>query len=448
MSKTKNSGKILIIIDIAKRDLKACCHVGYFLASKYKYKVIFSNTKNEIAMMIYYRPKVIVLSHLQYERFESVIKFAKKLSVKICILPAEGIPANNESFLPVYGDKKFLDSISLFITWGNLIHENIEKIYGKEKVALCGSPRMDTHNKLYKDLFASRKEMFQKYGMNEKFPLVTCFSFGGYLKGKIEDLLQNIRTKNELAHSAWTEDRILSQRMTDILIKEFFEKYSAKHKDINFAYRPHPLDEPELYNDFLKNNPHIKLIDPSIPIEETLMYSDVFVGYPCTATLDAYTNNLNIKAIFIRHPELKHILGFQEEMMSCSMVVKYYEDFEKLMDNALYGNGKMWMEFNKIRYNFIQKYLMDNSGKASENCADAIHRLSAQTDSLSYLNKDFLLKTLRMFIRKQIKGHCLDLKRESSHNKYLDPEKIHDWMNRFDKILNNNLDNNNYIIEI
>jgi surface carbohydrate biosynthesis protein len=436
--------KALMVIDIPSRDLRACCHVAYQLITNHNCKVIFTSTKNEIAMMLRYMPEVIILSHVQYERFTQVVSTAKELGISVCIMPTEGIYVNENSVIPLYGREELLESVDLFLAWGPLVAEKLKQHFPSKDISITGSPRFDTHNERYHDFFGKRDDFFDQYNLRINLPLITWVSFGGYIEGEIESLLDSIFSLSKLGNIVWNQNRVTDQRLTYKMIRDFFTKLSIELPKNNFAYKPHPLEDASVYQPLLDEFPQIKLIPGKSPIEETLIFSDVIVGFPCTAALDSFVQNLNTKAIYCRHDQLKEPLECQVEILECGKTVRDYPDFKSNTQAAL-TTTFVTEEAIEKRKALIYKQLYLTDGNASERTADAIYQTAAQSEA-PHTSLKFSSKLLRMAYSKIRRGHCLDLKRPPEHPKYFDPEKIHDLIEQFEKILGQEHEKSDYSI--
>jgi surface carbohydrate biosynthesis protein len=424
---------ILIVIDVPLRDVKACTMVGYQLLKNHDCQLIFTTTKNEIASLLYYRPDVIVVSHLQYDRLLDVAEFAHKIGTRICILPTEGLLVFDEAAPFLYGSEESLPYIDLFLCWGEKVASELKKHIPEANINVIGCVRFDTYAPEFQSLYATREDFFQKYGFDLNKPLVVWFSSGGYQTGDIDEQVERLRLKNRLAQIDMPKERIMDQRAVKQICEDYLSRYIQEHADeFNFAFRSHPLEAKSVYEDFLTNNPTVINFNSDEPIDEAILYTDVQVGYPCTVSLESWVQKIDRTTIFIRSDEIR-MTEMRKLDLSCGTIVSSYSELENTM-NQFASKSDSNQELITQREKLIKEQAYRRDGKASERAADAIMEL-AKTTSQKPLPASLFFEVIKQRYKLLRRGTHLAMVRESSHPKYCDPEILKNWVDRLSQTI-------------
>lgn len=443
-----DSIKILMIIDVAPWDLKECCLVGYQLMTKYGYKVIFSTTKNEKSEMMRHRPHVLVLNHLQYGRFKDVVEFARDMGVKICLMSREGIPVFDEIILSLYGESYLLDDVDLFLSWSESVSRHIQNQLSQAEVRTVGCARFDTYHPHYRSLFRTREEFFNHHHFNPSYPLIVWGSAWALFKGEVEKVRERYQNLSELGEKSWSPERIISQRLSFETLRDFMVKFLSKKFLVNIVYHPHPLEDPAVMTDFIKDNPSVKIMKPFDPLEEALFYSQLYVGFPCPAALESWVQNPSRPSVFVRHPDLRVILNFQKELMECAYTAGRYDDFEKKVLRCLQPDYSAAEETIQNRKKLIEHYLFKTDGFSAGRCADMIAELVQRKNPRPRRRFKHAFYGMRLVRSRLRTGHWISLKRPPTHQKYLAPEKVEEWIFRAGQVHQNKISKKSYQVDV
>src|SRR5688572_12281939 len=97
--------RILIIVPYRARDLEGHALIGYRLSTDYGHEVLYSNGYGIERKLLEMAPDVVVMDHLAWSFKAEQAKLAKRLGMKVVILPTEGMFHDSQRVPEVAGHK-------------------------------------------------------------------------------------------------------------------------------------------------------------------------------------------------------------------------------------------------------------------------------------------------------------------------------------------------------
>src|SRR5687767_14031003 len=112
--------RILMIVPYKARDLEGHSLVGYHLQNRYGHEPLYTNGYRIENKLLEYAPDAIVFDHLSWNFKVQQAKLAKRLGMKVVVLPTEGLFQDQEGAVRRAGSLHQVTSlIDLYLTWGD-----------------------------------------------------------------------------------------------------------------------------------------------------------------------------------------------------------------------------------------------------------------------------------------------------------------------------------------
>jgi len=444
--------KILLIIDTPVRDLYGIALISYELIKKYGHLPIITTTKNEIAALIKYKPDLIVMPHVRYERNLSVLEFAKKQNTKVGILPVEGYPPGEHWVKrTVIGLEAFYKYIDVLWVWGSYVKNICEKnnTLPEKEINITGCPRFDLLSEKYDPIFRSKDAFCSDYQLNPKTPIVIWFSSSSYAnpKGNFDEWVENFYKSGAGKIVKGIFDVAVMgrvhQRAHDHIL-ELFIRLVKEYPECNFLVKPHPGEPKKPYHDALKDYANVRIINGNDQTIELIRHSDIQLNWRCTTSVERWMNDIESRIISIEPPnhELTDFNGYS----SGNDVVKTFEELKERMIYYFEG-GTVASDLIENRKKFIRNYFRSNDGNSTEKFCETIDTYLMRQGTPKRTIKNYMI--IFSFLLRRIKRRgWIEMKRNHSHSKYFSPDDFHEFVEKLNKLFGTNISMKQYFLDV
>lgn len=251
------------------------------IGEKYKVYNIFKKNKN-----------ILLISKGGPEKNFFIKK--KIANNKLMLLDEEGPVINFQNY--VFENRisnKIFNIIDEYIFWGKKDYFYIKKKIKKTKIKVLGHPKFDTCKKPYIDIY---KDEILKIKKKYKRFILFSSSFGTdtILKEKIYEnfFFKNLQKDNKKNRNEISRDRDIEKKnYLDVI--NLIKVLAKLHPQINFIFRPHPRQNPEIIKKRFTSINNIKVIYKGT-ITPWIKACDLFMHSGCTSVLEAITMDKKI----------------------------------------------------------------------------------------------------------------------------------------------------------
>lgn len=386
------NNKILFLVDHKHRDLPGLALIGYFL-KEIGYKIFYRRVWD--TKYLYFDPSIIIIPKANNGSIEFINKCNKwrKLGIRLIVIETEG----NEQWLI---GKKIMNTVpDLFFFWNSIEKQKHESFLNKNNVQskVVGSPRLDFfHPSLFK-ILNNKKKIINEIGINDSLKTITVATNNSY-EGLSDDNIELKRKRYSEVYQNCDFDKYLDfmkdVRKTNIL---YIEHLAEKFKNYNIVLKPHPNENIEYWESFIKKYPNIKLMIGK-NINDLLSISDLHIGMSiCLTIIEAKLLNiptielmpLNVKVDEIFH---KNHIGIGD----------YCVDSEKKFDESIFNGLNAPKKKSNIN-EYISKYYFKFDGKRCEDYAKSIDNYF-KDNGLGSFSRSQLIKSFDYFLYNLKKG--------------------------------------------
>lgn len=281
---SKNKRKLLTIpIEIYQREFDLALYMA-LVATEKGFQVllggqiekVFKKTKNGV----YYHKDHANWSKKHYQS-------AIKRGMKTCALDVEGlIYSTPKTYLNIRANKWILDNIDLVFIWGENQRKLIEsQSQIQENKVVVGSPKFDICELEKRNNKKTNSQLYaRKILINTRFA-----STNGFSK---DNNIENLKNLGVLK----TEEDIIeynkSMKSEMLIFNEFlsFLEISAVNKDFLITIRPHPAENPQLYEDITSKFKNV-IIDKDSDLRLQILSHDCVIHDGCTTAIEARALN-------------------------------------------------------------------------------------------------------------------------------------------------------------
>ena len=348
---------IYLHVEISQRELDSKLLLGVIAASK-GYDVMIADISeiNRGLKRNLLEPGIFHTKSLTPSKDK--INFHTKLKKKGFIITSH----DEEGFLELDGyegpvktrfSKKTIDQAAGIFAWGKQDYKSIKKNYPKKqsKIFKTGSPRVDLWKVSFKNYWnkpiSMPKKPFILFSSNMHFgnsrhSFYEIYRFhknAGYYKND-QELLKD--------HFIRTSDNF---QMMYAYIEAI--KYITKQNiDYNIVFRPHPVENINVWRDYFKNLPNVHVIRDG-PINPWIQNCIGLIHNSCTSSFEAIISNKPIISFVPLNQQIKNLtnnLGFQAQTLEqLKKMIKKVIDINKL-DKKIHSSNLAQKIINKKIY--------------------------------------------------------------------------------------------------
>ncbi len=364
---------------------------------KNDYEVVLSSKSNLIRNFNKLKTGVVILKGFGPKQWK-ILKNGLKYNFKFCGWDEEAILFSHPIHITddkIRIDKKVLDKIIYYFSWGDESEKIIRKTYPSysKKFVKTGNPRIDILKKKYHDYYKENsKKIRNRFGKNILF--TTKFNRTNNLAGrpwmKIMKERSVIDTKEKENHQF---------RSTQIQEKNFpfflklIETVSKKHNDYSIIIRPHPNEDKKIYFELEKKFKNINVCTDHQSTNNYIYATDCLISSNCATLIESY---------ILEKPSINYLPIKDEDYefkptSILSKAIRNEKDVLDLLDQKPFNfQNKNSDDLNKISnyyYNFT-------SGSSSQNIISLLNSIEIEykNEADKYQNKFFFyaLKTKKI----------------------------------------------------
>ena len=288
--------KVLLMVDVKKRDLLSLLLIGSILKKKYNCDVFYC--RNGLEKMYVYRFKIdlVVITNAISPNLKKLCKSLKKIGTKIIILPSEGFhkrlvvkKAHASGGIEMYHN--YVDKI---FVWNNEMFKLFLKYKSidPKNLILSGCQRLDIYKNKFKLL---RKKIFDLNLVKKKTVLLIATNYvqaDRYQMDRISDYEKEIKSFNiEFKNLKELISRCKNDQKARLKLCKLILKISKLQK-YQIILKVHPFENIFFWVKFIKEN-NIKNVSISENdfIEGLLEYCDILIARSCHTQLEAFALN-------------------------------------------------------------------------------------------------------------------------------------------------------------
>ena len=344
----------LFPLEVKVREFLPKLYLAYELITKYNFQILISKSRYLTNQLPYLKNAIYLDKSISDEK-ESILDNVKKNNFYTA-LDEEG-PMN---FWPKFSyDTRLNDSVlkktdSYFLRGHdelNLVKKH--KSYLKNSnLKMVGHPKYDLLKPKVRHIFDKDvkkiKKKFKKFVfISSSYFLDTKGGEGKYVQF-LKDKYANTKTKKknliEVYKHLWNEDLINYNYLIEII-----KKLSIKFPQINFVFRPHPVqDINKVRNRFDKigNNIHIEYDHSITP---WIIACDYYFHSHCTTSYEAAI--LNKKILSLKKKNLGHKIPYSPgyKFNKASKFISFFSKLESKIEKYNFSKNKI---LKKFIYNF------------------------------------------------------------------------------------------------
>lgn len=379
--------RVLLPVDHKWRDLPAYAYLKHLLEKKYRLDVALVRRGWERQYLALFRPDVVVYEALFYPEVTQLARDLSRLGVKIVILPTEGAPTSEPTKFRVAGKQYDYSMVDLFCSWNREIRDCILKLgtIPPEKVEITGGPRFDVYREPLNRLTSGREELFRRYRLNPKWPVLTFatnFIYASMADQNPEVMLRDWETlKAAQSGSDWyrhPQELADAERATRREMLTSIDRLKREIGNVNIVLRPHPGEDSSVYESFLRDHGYrdIPLVSMDY-IWNLLSVTDVLISRASTVSYEAW---------FLDKPTVEFQLNpgdksqhYLQEFGPGSDVARTHEELRALVSGYLKG-GTLPDPIRLRRSEIIGKYFHCPDGRSSQRFAESLSRLLASME--------------------------------------------------------------------
>jgi len=322
--------KILLLVDHKHRDLPPLALIGFCL-TQLGCQVKLRGLEDEDEIIKEFDPLVIVLPKPIYN-FRKLVHW-KIQGRRLVVIDTEG----NSQFKSY----KFniLIEPDIYFFWNSVMKDRYNDILDNRKTIkkVLGFPRSDFLHSNYLDLFPSRADLLNKYGLNHNNKTITIATSTQDCHFSKERIQKKSKRRSRALSESEDYREIVKNKFKLLSVTlDMLEQLSNKYPDINIAVKPHPHENVVFWQDFIDklNNPNIKLVAGE-PIYHLLLISDLHVSHNvCTTTIEAIM--AGVKAVEI-HTDKSRTLYDERHLYIADYIIRKADQMISISQKELFS---------------------------------------------------------------------------------------------------------------
>lgn len=248
---------------------------------------------------------------------------------------------------------QMINNVDAHITWGEKFANSlIEKGVSKEKIYICGSPRMDFLSPLFREVVKTKSDLSEEFNIPpNKHWLLFSGSF------KLNFITKSIR-KIKLNQGFDDLDKHIEyNRLLFTQSIALLKSYSIENPDIQIIIRPHPSEPSNVYEEAFSKLKNIYIIK-KYPIHHWINAADLVFSTKSTSSLEAFI--MGTKAALIDLPEMEggekdtfHFLRYFPKANNSKELSLLFNRAVHQSNDEYYGaNKKLLKEYIEKGYGF------------------------------------------------------------------------------------------------
>jgi surface carbohydrate biosynthesis protein len=363
---------ILLIVPYKARDLEGHALVAYHLEKFYGHKVILTNAYRIERKLMKYAPDALVLDHLAWNFKAEQARMAKRLGLRVFVLPTEGLFQKPEDAVETAGKLNHVTQIvDSYFTWGNYLREAVlnQRLMTENQIFTVGCPRFDFYSEPYVTLAEPKTEFLRRLGIeNPDNPLIVWTTNTPNFTRSHKKIIDRY-----VKRAGWNEQRVRNMLADETAQfqhhSRMVRELAVRHLNWNFIIKVHPAEWINPYVRIANEVPNIHLAFDA-PIRNFLLYCDVLMQRNCTTATEAWMLG---KPVLDLNIGKYHFEALREYKVG-SHVINSLDEADELIKSYLSGLP-IPEEQQRAREAFIAEFYHRIDGKAAARCAEQMNRL-------------------------------------------------------------------------
>jgi len=360
--------KVMMLVPYKVRDLEGAALVGHHLKERYGFEVVYTNGYGIERKLLEADPDALVLDHLVWSFKAAEARLAKRLGLKVFMLPTEGLFQSPDVALKVVGMHHDVTALpDRIFSWGRYVQRAVLEagLTAPDRIPVVGCPRFDLYANPYVGSVQPRDEFVRGLGFDHPSrPLVLWATNTPYATRDMRKIVNRY-----VRRSDWTERQVMD--LVEDNRDQFAEhsrvigKLARAHPEWNFIVKVHPAEWSHPYERLVRAHGNIRLAH-TVPVRPFLVHCDLLLQRNCTTANEAWMLGkpvLNLEIGSYRREAQALYADGNEIVHSCAELER---SVRKYLDGA--------PEQQRARETFIAEFYFAIDGKASERCADFIAR--------------------------------------------------------------------------
>ena len=361
--------RVMMLVPYKARDLEGAALVGHHLRERYGFETVYTNGYGIERKLLECDPDALVLDHLVWSFKAAEARLAKRLGMKVFMLPTEGLFQSPDVALKVVGMHHGVTALpDRILAWGRYVQRAVlgAGLTDPERIPVVGCPRFDLYARPYVDAVPSRDEFVRGLGFEDPSrPLVLWATNTPYATRDTKRIVNRY-----VRRSDWTERQVMD--LIEDNRGQFAEHsrvvgdLARAHPDWNFIVKVHPAEWSHPYERLVQAHGNIRLAHTE-PVRPFLVHCDLLLQRNCTTANEAW---------MLGKPVLNLEIGSyrreaQPQYAKGNEIVRSFAQVERAAREYLAG-APIPEDQQRAREAFIAEFYFSIDGKASERCADFI----------------------------------------------------------------------------
>lgn len=381
--------KILMVVAYKARDLEGNALVGYYLKRQYGIEVIYTNGYHLEKKILKHAPDAVVLDHLGWDFKGEQARLAKRLGMKVIVLPTEGLFQEAEDAARVTGAAHNANHLpDCYLAWGNWLNKTLldKNLMIESQVYAVGCPRFDFYRQPYLNLMKDKRDLLKELGFkNPDLPLILWTTNTTYAARNPRVILKRYAKKSSFDAAyikALLEDNKRQFRDHSKLVLEL----AKRRTNWNFIIKIHPAEWVNGYIEMERQAENIKLAY-NCPVRDYLYHSDILLQRYCTTATEGWMFNKPV----LNLDTAEYPLPVREEYTNGNHSVADLDETDSIIQKYLDGMP-IPAEQQTARDAFISDFYFKIDGRSAERCASLISKflIEPEYDSAAQARKNKL----------------------------------------------------------
>jgi surface carbohydrate biosynthesis protein len=282
------SPRILLLVPYAARDFDGAALVGHHLRARHGVETLFTNGYGIERKLLRLSPDALVLDHLVWDFKAAEARLAKRLGMKVFLLPTEGLYHDPGPVRQAMGeDHGVSDAIDAAFCWGGYMRRAVEGLLPAERAPETGCPRFDFYAPRWRGLLPPRGAFLRSLGFErpEAPLLLWCTNTPYFARDRKEVVRRYVSRSNMTEREVldFLEDEAEQFREHSGIVLEL----ARRRPEWNVCVKIHPAEWAEPYRDFPSRPGNVRVAHAQ-PIRDFLHHADVLLQRNCTTATEAW----------------------------------------------------------------------------------------------------------------------------------------------------------------
>jgi surface carbohydrate biosynthesis protein len=365
--------RVLMVVPHRVRDLEGQALLAYHLQSTYGYEVELCGPDQLVSRLLDWAPDAVVLDDLGWNGRGDLVRLAKRLNVRVAVVPIAGLWESRDEELRAAGrDTGVAPLVDVYLSWGEAIRRTLlgEGLMTDAQVHAVGCPRFDLYSEPYLRLMQPRDAFLRRAGIVRPGGPVILWATNTphFARGVEQEVRAKVENTNIPEHHARTEleEEAVQFREHSRLVLEL----ARRHPDWHFIVKVHPLEPVEAYVEMTRQAPNLHVAFDA-PIREFLYHCDVLLQRGCTTAAEAWMLNKPVLELAIGEYRRHWV---PPGYAAGNEVVTSIDQAEAAILRFLAGDPLPESQAH-AREAIASEFYFRSDGRAAERCAERIARV-------------------------------------------------------------------------